>query len=421
MNVQPISGASAGVGAGRGRGTGAGKGLLALVLGALLLLVTACGGSGAADSGKGGEKSGKDGGKVENAASQAVVTITPKDGAASVATSGALKVTAEKGKLTTVTVADSKGNQVEGKLAADGTSWEPVRHLAAATKYKVHAVAKDAEGRESAKDTTFTTLVPKNTFIGHYTPEDGSTVGVGMPVSINFTRGITNPEAVEKAIKVTAEPSVPIEGHWFGNDRLDFRPEKYWAAGTKVTVQLNLDGVEGRPGVYGKQAKTVKFTIGRSQVSTVDASAKTMKVVRDGKLIKTIPITAGAPSTTTYNGQMVISEKYKVTRMNGATVGFGGEYDIKDVPHAMRLSTSGTFVHGNYWASAGTFGSANVSHGCVGLRDVRGAYDGSTPAAWFYNNSIIGDVVVVKNSKDKQIQPENGLNGWNMPWSEWIA
>ncbi|MFC8914480.1 Ig-like domain-containing protein [Streptomyces sp. NPDC047821] len=409
MNVRPISGAPA----------GAGKGLLAVVLGALLLLVTACGGSDSAGGAKGGEKP-EGGGKVENAASQAVVTIAPKDGAASVATSGALKVTAEKGKLTTVTVADSKGNKVEGKLAADGTAWEPVQHLAGGTKYKVHAVAKDADGRESAKDTTFTTLVPKNTFIGHYTPEDGSTVGVGMPVSINFTRGITNPEAVERAIKVTAEPSVPIEGHWFGNDRLDFRPEKYWAAGTKVTVRLNLDGVEGRPGVYGKQAKTVRFTIGRGQVSTVDASEKTMKVVRDGKLIKTIPITAGAPSTTTYNGQMVISEKYKVTRMNGATVGFGGEYDIKDVPHAMRLSTSGTFVHGNYWASSGTFGSANVSHGCVGLRDVRGAYDGSTPAAWFYNNSIIGDVVVVKNSKDKQIQPENGLNGWNMPWSEWI-
>ncbi|WP_031073634.1 L,D-transpeptidase [Streptomyces sp. NRRL S-118] len=422
MNGQPISGASAGAGGtrrGGGSGGGTGRGPLALVLGVLLLLVTACGGGDSeSGSGKGGDT--KDRGKVENAASQAVVTIAPKDGAESVATSGALKVTAEKGTLSTVTVADSKGNPVEGKLAAGGTSWEPVRHLASGTKYKVHAVAKDAEGRESAKDTTFTTLVPKNTFIGHYTPEDGSTVGVGMPVSINFTRGITDPEAVEKAIKVTAEPSVPIEGHWFGNDRLDFRPEKYWAAGTKVTVQLNLDGVEGRPGVYGKQSKTVKFTIGRSQVSTVDASAHTMKVVRDGKLIKTVPITAGAPSTTTYNGQMVISEKYKVTRMNGATVGFGGEYDIKDVPHAMRLSTSGTFVHGNYWASAGTFGSANVSHGCVGLRDVRGAYDGSTPAAWFYDNSIIGDVVVVKNSKDKQIQPDNGLNGWNMPWSEWI-
>ncbi|WP_149184096.1 Ig-like domain-containing protein [Streptomyces sp. TRM49041] len=419
MKGQPIWGAPAGA-ASRGRRR-RGAGPLAVVAGTLLLLVTACGGGGTADNGKGGAAPGKqDSQQVENAASQAVVTITPKDAAVDVATSGALKVTAENGKLTTVTVTDSKGMPVEGTMSADATGWQPVRHLAAATKYKVHAVAEDEAGRESAKDTTFTTLEPKNTFIGHYTPEDGQTVGVGMPVSINFTRGITNPEAVEAGVKVTAVPSVPVESHWFGNDRLDFRPEKYWAPGTKVTVELNLDGVEGRPGVYGKQAKSFSFTIGRSQVSTVDASAKTMTVVRDGKTVKTIPITAGAPATTTYNGQMVISEKYKVTRMNGATVGFGGEYDIKDVPHAMRLSTSGTFVHGNYWASPGTFGSANVSHGCVGLRDVRGAGDGSMPAAWFFDNSLIGDVVIVKNSKDKQIAPDNGLNGWNMSWSEWI-
>ncbi|MFF0448479.1 Ig-like domain-containing protein [Streptomyces sp. NPDC004609] len=413
MNGHPISGGT--VGAGRGRG---GSALLALMVGALLVLVTACGGGG---SGKGGDgKERKDGGKVGNSASKAVVTVSPKDGATAVATSGVLKVTAANGKLSAVTVQDDEGAAVEGKISADGGSWQPTHHLAGSTRYKVHAIAKDGEGRESAKDTTFTTLVPKNTFIGHYTPENGSTVGVGMPIKIKFTRGITDPEAVEKAIKVTAVPSVPIEGHWFGNDRLDFRPEKFWAPGTKVTVKLNLDGVEGRPGVYGKQAKTVSFTIGRSQVSTVDATSKRMVVVRDGKEIKNIPITAGAPATTTYNGTMVISEKHKVTRMNGATVGFGGEYDIKDVPHAMRLSDSGTFIHGNYWASSGTFGSQNVSHGCVGLRDARGAGDGGTPAAWFYDRSLLGDVVIVKNSKDKQIAPENGLNGWNMPWSEWI-
>ncbi|MFB6944985.1 Ig-like domain-containing protein [Streptomyces sp. NPDC060286] len=413
MNGQPISVTSAGAHSGRRerRATGA----LALVLGAALFLVTACGGGDAGGAGKDGK-----GGKSEDTtASQAVVTVAPKDGADSVATSGALKISAAQGKLTTVKVADPKGAEVEGKIAADGASWTPDQHLAAATKYSVHAVAKDAKGRESAKDTSFTTLVPQNTFIGQYTPEDGSTVGVGMPVSIHFTRGITDPSAVEKAIKVTAEPSVPIEGHWFGNDRLDFRPEAYWAAGTKVTVKLNLDGVEGRPGVYGKQAKTISFTIGRSQVSSVDASTHRMKVVRDGKQIKDIPISAGAPATTTYNGQMVISEKLKVTRMNGDTVGFGGEYDIKDVPHAMRLSTSGTFIHGNYWGGSGVFGSANTSHGCVGLQDVRGAWSKKTPAAWFFDNSLIGDVVVVKNSKDRTIQPDNGLNGWNMSWAEW--
>ena len=143
---------------------------------------------------------------------------------------------------------------------------------------------------------------------------------------------------------------MPVEGHWFGNDRLDFRPENYWTPGTKVTVTLNLDGVEGRPGVYGKQTKTMQFTIGRSQVSTVDASAHTMKVVRDGKAAQDHPDHRGQPRHNTWNGQMVISEKFAVTRMNSETVGFGGEYDIKDVPHAMRLTSSGTFIHGNYWA-----------------------------------------------------------------------
>jgi hypothetical protein len=390
------------------------------LLGAALLLATACGGGGGGSGAGSGGKGGDSGKADTNKPSQAVVTIAPKDGADGVATSGDLRITADKGKLTEVKVADTKGNPVEGKIVDGGAGWTPAHHLAASTKYKVHAVAKDSEGRASAKDVAFTTLVPKNTFVGQFTPEDGSKVGVGMPFSVHFTRGITHPEDVEKAIEIKTEPSVPVEGHWFGNDRLDFRPEKYWAAGTKVTVKLNLDGVEGRPGVYGKQAKTVKFTIGRSQVSTVDAKSHMMTVKRDGKTIKKVPITTGKPGYSTWNGQMVISEKLTVTRMNGETVGYGGEYDIKDVPHAMRLTTSGTFIHGNYWGG-GAFGNYNASHGCVGLRDVRGGYDSKVPAAWFFNSSMIGDVVEVKNSQDRTVAPDNGFNGWNMSWEKWKA
>ncbi|WP_406173606.1 Ig-like domain-containing protein [Streptomyces sp. NBC_00996] len=413
MNGRPISGASVGA---RTHGK---RGVLALLLAALLLAVTACGGGGGKDSGSGsGDGKGKGSSTADTKASQAVVTIAPKDGADDVKTSGALKVTAAKGKLTEVEVEDTKGNAVDGEITGGGASWTPSTHLASATKYKVHAVAKDTDGREAAEDSAFTTLTPKNTFVGIYTPDDGSKVGVGMPFSIHFTRGITHPDDVEKAIKIKTEPAVDVEGHWFGNDRLDFRPEQYWKAGTKVSVTLNLDGVEGRPGVYGKQAKTVNFTIGRSQVSTVDAKKHKMVVKRDGKVIKTIPITTGKPGYDTWNGQLVISERLKVTRMNGETVGYGGEYDIKDVPHAQRLTNSGTFIHGNYWGG-GAFGNYNSSHGCIGVRDVRGGYDGKVPAAWFYDNSIIGDVVVVKNSNDKTVAPDNGLNGWNMSWSDW--
>ncbi|MGM7440161.1 Ig-like domain-containing protein [Streptomyces sp. PAM3C] len=411
MNVGPISGAS--VGARRG-----GRKLAALALG-VMLAVTACGGGSepgsASEDGKG-----KDSTAARSTQSEARVTVAPRDGAKSVETSGELKVTAAQGKLTEVVVKNAKGKTVEGAISKDGASWTPSTHLAASTSYTVHAVAEDAEGRTTTQDSRFTTLTPKETFLGHFTPEDGSTVGVGMPFSLNFTRGITNPDDVEKAIRVTTEPAVEVEGHWFGNDRLDFRPQTYWKAGTKVTVDLNLDGVEGRDGVYGEQSKKVSFTIGRSQISVVDAKKLTMKVMRDGKVIKKIKVTTGAPGYETWNGKMVISEKLTVTRMNGETVGYGGEYDIKDVPHAMRLSTSGTFIHGNYWGGD-AFGNRNASHGCVGLRDVKGGWDKKAPAAWFFDNSLIGDVVEVKNSDDAVIAPDNGLNGWNMSWEKWKA
>jgi lipoprotein-anchoring transpeptidase ErfK/SrfK len=388
----------------------------------LFLGVTACGGGGGgSDSGSGkGKKDKGASGTAETKVSQAVVTIAPENGADAVATSGALKVTAAKGKLTEVTVEDSKGNEIEGEITDGGSSWTPSIHLASATKYTVHAVAEDTAGREAAEESSFTTLTPKNTFVGIFTPEDGSKVGVGMPFSLRFTRGITAPEDLEKAITIKTEPAVDVEGHWFGNDRLDFRPENYWEPGTKVTVDLNLDGVEGRPGVYGEQDKQVSFTIGRSQVSTVDVKTKKMVVKRDGKVTKTIPVTTGKPGYDTWNGQMVISERLAMTRMNGETVGYGGEYDIKDVPHAMRLTTSGTFIHGNYWAG-GAFGDYNASHGCIGLRDVRGGYDSTIAAAWFFNQSMIGDVVVVQNSNDRIVDPDNGLNGWNMSWEKWKA
>ncbi|MEU4098561.1 Ig-like domain-containing protein [Streptomyces sp. NPDC026673] len=389
----------------------------------MLLLVSACGGSASGDSKDGdkarpGASASQGGGKGDTTESQAVVTIAPEDGADEVATTGDLKVTAGKGKLTSVVVKSSKGDAVEGKISADGANWEPTETLGTSTKYSVDAIAKDSEGRESAKHASFTTVTPKDTFIGFFTPEDGQTVGVGMSVSVKFNRAITDKKAVQDAVKVTASPSVPVVGHWYGDQRIDFRPEKYWAKGTKITLGLRLNGVEGAKGVYGTQSKDVHYTIGRSQVSIVDAAKHTMKVYRDGKLLKTIPITSGGPGTTTYNGKMVITERYKVTRMNGDTVGFGGEYDIKDVPNAQRLTTSGTFIHGNYWASPGTFGNANVSHGCVGLRDVRGG-NADTPSSWFYNSSMVGDVVEVRNSHDKTVQWWNGLNGWNLPWSQW--
>ncbi|MER7763908.1 Ig-like domain-containing protein [Streptomyces sp. NPDC097619] len=395
------------------------------VLGGVLVL-SACSDD---TKGAGGDPSAKTQADVDAAAakdaSKAQITVTPKDGATNVGINSSTQVTVAEGTLTQVELKSADG-VVEGKIAADGKSWKPDGKLKRATKYTLTATAKDAEGREAHENASFTTVSPDNSFIGSFTPEDGQKVGVGMPVSITFDKPIKNRKDVQSAITVNTTSGQEVVGHWFSSQRLDFRPEDYWKAGSTVTLKLALDGVEGAPGVMGVQERTATFQIGRSQVSVVDAKTKQMTVTRDGQVVKTIPISAGSPDNPTYNGQMVISEKFKETRMNGATVGFKdkdgkGEYDIKDVPHAMRLSTSGTFIHGNYWGSDSIFGSVNTSHGCVGLNDTQGANDPNTPAAWFYDNSLIGDVVTVKNSPDKEIKPDNGLNGWNMDWSEWKA
>ncbi|MFF9093664.1 Ig-like domain-containing protein [Streptomyces sp. NPDC014802] len=362
-------------------------------------------------------------------AAQDVIRISPDDGGKGVRPEKKLRVTVPDGRLESVKVVvsqDAQDTPVPGRLSADGRTWRPDDdRLALAARYTVDAVAVDGDGDRSARHATFTTFVPGERFIGYVTPENRSVVGTGMIVSIQFNRELEHRAAVERAIRVRAEPPVEIRPHWFGKDRVDFRPEHYWMPGTKVTVDLALRDVEGARGVYGLQSRTFSFTIGRSQVSLVDAADHTMEVRRDGELVATVPITAGAPKNTTYNGKMVVMEMLEVTRMNGATVGFRktdgkSEYDIPDVPHAMRLTDSGTFLHGNYWADEDVFGRTNVSHGCVGLRDSKGG-GSDTPAGWFFDRSLVGDVVEVVNSKDKQVAPDNGLGGWNMEWSRWKA
>lgn len=350
------------------------------------------------------------------------IVVAPLDGSRNVPLGRRIGVRVRAGRLTSVRVVrhqDARTVRVPGRVSADGLSWRPAGggRLATDARYTVDAVALDGHGRRSARHVAFRTIVPAHHFTSEAIPVDGATVGTGMIVSLRFDHPIRNRAAVQRAIRVTAHPAVPIAPHWFGHDRLDFRPESYWRPGTRVSVRLRLRDVVAAPGVYGRRNRTIAFTVGRDQVSQVDVAAHTMEVRRGGQLVTTLPITAGASGTSTYNGKMVVSEMLDETRMDGRTVGFDGEYDIPDVPHALRLTASGTFVHGNYW-SDDVFGNDNVSHGCVGLRDVQGG-DSETPAGWFFERSLIGDVIEVVHSDDREVAPDNGLGGWNMSWRAW--
>ncbi|MEU2427546.1 Ig-like domain-containing protein [Streptomyces sp. NPDC007851] len=411
MGVQHISN-----GSGRQSGKWSRRGILA-ALGAVPAGAALAGCSSSADapattSGDGATA------PVKSATRKATITVTPASGTTKADFTGPVSVTVTDGTLASVTVTGNDGSTLAGTFDEARTKWTSARNPYSGTKYTVTAKAKGAADETVA---AFTTKSPDETFVGYFTPEANSTSGVGMPVSINFTHAVADRAAVQKAITVTAEPAVEVVGHWFGDTRLDFRPETYWASGTKITLSLRLKDVEGSDGVYGVQSKDVTFHIGREQISTVDLAAKQMVVKRDGATHATYPVSGGNAQHTTWSGIMVISERFKQTRMESSTVGLGDEYDISDVPHAQRLTTSGTFVHGNYWASTSVFGHENTSHGCVGLHDAKGAGDSSVAGYKFYESSLLGDVVIVRNSGEKTVEASNGLNGWNLSWADWKA
>ncbi|MEU9173407.1 Ig-like domain-containing protein [Streptomyces sp. NPDC048420] len=395
------------------------RGILA-ALGAVpaATLLTGCsGGSADASDGSGGSGGSGATASAKAATRQAAISVSPAAGTTKADFSSPVEITVTDGTLASVKVTGNDGSTLAGAFNDAKTRWTSSTNPYSGTKYTVTA---QAEGG-TAQTATFTTKSPGETFVGYFTPEADSTSGVGMPVSINFSHAVSDKAAVQKAITVTAEPAVEIVGHWFSDTRLDFRPETYWAAGTKITLGLRLKDVQGTDGVYGVQSKDVTFHIGREQISTVDLSSKEMAVKRDGATIATYPVSGGDSDHTTWSGIMVISERFKQTRMESSTVGLGDEYDISDVPHAQRLTTSGTFVHGNYWASTSVFGHENTSHGCVGLHDAKGANNSSVAGYEFYESSMLGDVVIVKNSGEKTVEASNGLNGWNLSWSDWKA
>jgi lipoprotein-anchoring transpeptidase ErfK/SrfK len=184
-----------------------------------------------------------------------------------------------------------------------------------------------------------------------------------------------------------------------------------------VTVHRRVTNVELAQGVYGSSDTDETFTVGRSKVSTVDAATHQMTVVKDGAAPQTIAVTAGANDNPSWNGTMVIFDKERMVHMDSKTTNIKGPgYDVYE-PHGLKITDSGSYVHGNpkaEWAA----GHENISHGCVGLPD-SDAGDDNSVAGKFFADSMIGDVVIVQHSVGQPVSPDNGLSGWSLPWSQW--
>ncbi len=327
-----------------------------------------------------------------------------------------VEVDVTDGELRRVKVTGGEG-PLPGVLSDDSTTWRAQERLEPGTTYQLRGVAVDEDGLSTRVDRTFRThdLTLDDQTYASIAPLDGETVGVGMPVIVTFDIAVTDRAEIERHLSVDSEPAQRGSWHWISDHEVHWRPKSYWKAGTDVTVTADVNGVDAGSGIYGQEDRTTSFRVGSRVVMAIDAAAHRMRVSEDGKVLRTLPISAGKPGFTTRSGVKVIIEKFRYKDMDAATTGISESdpeyYDIANVEYAQRVTYSGEFLHAAPW-SVGSQGSANVSHGCVGMS--------TADAGWLYSLTKRGDVVEVTGT-DRGMEPTNGFGDWNVPWRDYKA
>jgi lipoprotein-anchoring transpeptidase ErfK/SrfK len=339
-------------------------------------------------------------GSAKSSTSDALLSITPREGRKRAEPGAGISVTVSGGTITDVT-ATASGDPVEGRLRAGGTAWHSMWALETDTRYTVRATAADDNGRTVTKRSTFRTLAPSRTFSTRIFEGYRKTYGVGMPIILTFGSPISNKRVVERSLEIQTSRHVVGAWHWDGDQTLYFRPRTYWRPHTRVLFVGHLDGVEGSPRVYGVHTLTQRFVIGRSLIAVANTQMHHVKIYRDKHLFATWPMSAGRPGDDTPNGTYLTMAKTNPEEM------VGPGYDI-EVPWSVRFTASGNFLHDAYW-SVGDQGFSNVSHGCVNLSPEN--------ARTYYKLAVPGDPVTITGS------PRAGTWGdgwtiWFLSWSE---
>ena len=345
----------------------------------------------------------------------AQVTITPADASTKVSPQTKVRVTPVSGTVDSVVVKDGRGAEIPGTVTPDG-GWVASRFLRPDATYTVTVIAKGSDGTPETTTSSFRTLRPAIDATYHIV-YNGMTVGVGMPVSIQFDSAVQTTAMraqVQRLVSVTSVPAQQGSWGWLDNRQLMFRPKTYWKPGTKVTVDAPLAGVQTGTGKFVGKDATGGFKVGSAMISTVNIRTHQMTVTRNGKVLRTIPVSTGrpGPTTETRSGIKVIIDKQPQVIMDSASIGIPkgspGYYRVK-TQWDLRVTWTGEFLHSAPW-SVGSQGYANVSHGCTNISP--------SNALWMYNESKVGDVVKFVGSS-RIFRPTEGIGVWQFSWATW--
>jgi len=344
---------------------------------------------------------------------------TPKDEATDVAVDTRVTASADNGTLekASLSYVSKKGNTVKVDGTLEGGTWTAGDLLEPGVKYTLALEATTTEGTTTEETRTFRTdnlTLDEQVYVA-VSPRDGGTVGVGMPVIVRFDLPVVDKASFEKNMHVTTTPAQAGSWYWLSSKEAHWRPATYWQPGTKVKVDAQLNGVPAGGGRWGQMSRTSDFTIGRSVIAKVDLKKHQMKVLINGKLARTIPVTGGQPGFITRSGVKVIMDKVTDITMRAETIGLKkgdvGYYSDTPVKWALRVTNSGEFLHSAPW-SVKDQGRRNVSHGCTGMSDANGE--------WVYKNMVIGDVVETTGT-DRPMTMGNGYADWNLSRVKWAA
>lgn len=320
------------------------------------------------------------------------------------------------GLLTAVTVEDGQAQPLAGELGSDGTTWRSSEPPIPSTAYTVRVTALDADQDPFEQELAVTSAAPSAVLKATLSPNDGETVGIGMPVVVAFNRSVAAADrpAVEQRLSVTTNPPVEGDWRWITPARVHWRPATYWQPGTEVSVRTDLRDLKVGE-AWGADERSASFKIGPARVSLVDAATYQMTVSENGQVVKVMPASMGQKKFPTHHGIHLVLEKSKQVTMDSSTIGIprngpGGYY--RKVAWATRLTYSGEFVHAAPW-SQWAQGKRNVSHGCINVS--------TADAKWFYNFAQRGDIVEVVNTPKKPKLYDPGTADWNIPWEQWKA
>lgn len=350
-------------------------------------------------------------------ATPAQVTLVPANRSTNVKPDAAVTATASVGTIKSATLVDSQGSKVPGTVGASG-EWKASSRLRPGAAYTMTVTATSPEGTPATFVSKFSTLKPKVTAT-YSLIADGATVGVGMPIIVQFDSIVTTTAqraAVERSVKLTSSPAQPGAWGWLDGRQLMYRPKTYWRPGTRIALNANLVGLQTGDGKWVGNSAKGTWNVGSAMISTVDMRTHQMTVTRNGRVLHTFPVSTGRPGPTTetrYGTKVIISRESAIT-MDSTTIGIPkgkpGYYKI-DTKWNMRLTWTGEFVHSAPW-STGAQGVANVSHGCTNMAP--------SSAQWMYENSKVGDVVKFTGST-RPFLPTEGYGIWTYSWSGWKA